>query len=123
MMAVELSAGSYGSIGSYPSDDGEIAVFTSDSPDLTGDGTGATTQVFYRDLNAGTTSLVSKNGSSNPGNDDSWAYNLTAEGRFVMFYSDASDLVTGGNTTEDAYVADLQTGTITLISLPSCTGH
>ncbi|MDX9864716.1 MAG: hypothetical protein RBT34_07930 [Anaerolineaceae bacterium] len=115
----ELSAGSQGSVGSFVSDDGQYAVFTSDSPDITGDGTGTTRQVFVRDLDAGTTSLVSKNGSGEPGNDDSWAYNLTAEGKFVMFYSKASDLVAGGNTTEDAYVYDLQTGVMTLVSLPA----
>jgi Fibronectin type III domain/WD40-like Beta Propeller Repeat len=115
----ELAAGDTGSTGSFLSDDGLIAVFTSDSPDLTDDGTGAITQVFYRDLDVGTTSLVSKNSSNNPGDDDSWAYNLTTEGRFVMFYSDASDLVTGGDSTEDAYVYDIQADVTTIVSLHS----
>jgi hypothetical protein len=114
-----VNASAQGSRGSFISDNGQYAAFTSSSPDLTGDSSGNTKQVFLRDLTANTTTMVSTAADDSPGNGNSWLYNLTPEGRFVMFYSTASNLVSGGNTTEDAYVYDRQLDTITMLSVPA----
>ena len=114
-----VSAGTQGSIGSFISDNGRYVAFTSDSPDLTGDSSGTTRQVFLKDLDTEAVTMVSSASNGTPGNGNSWAYNLTPEGRFVMFYSTASNLVSGGNTTEDAYVYDRQLDTITMMSVPA----
>lgn len=117
-----ISAGAQGSMGSFISDDGQYVSFTSDSPDLTGDPSGNIHQVFIRDLTTGENTLVSgvsSGGGKTPGNGSSWVYQMTTEGRYVMFYSIASNLVAGGNTTEDAYIYDRQLDKITQVSVPA----
>jgi hypothetical protein len=77
--------------------------------------------VFVRDLQTGTTTLVSVN---SPGTDSGnhWSGNpvISADGRYVAFKSYASDLVaTDTNGDYDVFVRDLQTGTTTLVSVNS----
>src|SRR5262249_18773850 len=73
--------------------------------------------VFVRDLLLGTTTLVSRNaiGASASGNSAGWS--ISADGRFVAFSSAASDLPgDDGDGWTDAFVADLVSGTIELVS-------
>lgn len=77
--------------------------------------------VFLRNLKAGTTALVSVNRAGTAsGNSGSTGIGsgMTPNGRYVLFSSTASDLVTndtnGGN---DAFVRDLKRGTTTLVSV------
>ncbi|MBY0524350.1 MAG: pre-peptidase C-terminal domain-containing protein [Gemmataceae bacterium] len=105
--------------------DGRNVVFESRATDLTAgfvDGNGASNyDLFVRDLQAGTTTLVSLNAAGNAGgNGSSSKAVITPNGRFVAFYSNASDLVGGGldaNATRDAYYRDLQTGQTFLVSV------
>ena len=47
----------------------------------------------------------------------SYSFRISADGRYVAFYSDASNLVAGDtNGTYDVFVKDLQTGAITRVS-------
>ena len=51
------------------------------------------------------------------GNSDSFQPSISSDGRYVAFYSDASNLVSGDtNGTGDVFVKDLLTGTITRVS-------
>ena len=94
------------------SDDGRIVSFTSTASNLsplTGEGG---IHVYARDLAAGTTRVVDLNPAGEPGNGSS--HNgllsaLSADGRFVTFYSGASDLGPGtdSNETLDVFVRDL----------------
>jgi Calx-beta domain-containing protein/WD40 repeat protein len=99
--------------------DGRFVAFASDATDLVPNDSNAHRDIFVRDLQAGTTTLVSiNNGGTNGGNGDSRVPVISADGRFVAFESDASDLVaTDGNGATDIFLRDLQAGTTTLVSI------
>ena len=67
----------------------------------------------------GVTRLVSVNRSGNDsGNSFSLGQGLSPDGRFVVFTSDASDLVPNDtNGATDMFVRDLQTGTTAIVSI------
>jgi hypothetical protein len=117
-----LSAGNIGSTGSYVSDDGQKIAFTSDSPDLTGDVSGSIKQVFLFDRETGLNTEVSAvsdgQGGKILGDGDSRVYGISRDGRFTMFYSVATNLVPGGDGTEDAYIYDAELDVVTIMSLP-----
>src|SRR5262249_61719248 len=78
--------------------------------------------VFERDLQAGTTTLVSRASGAGgvKGNNDSLHSSVSADGRFVAFDSAATNLVPAdGDADEDVFVRDLQTNTTTLVSRAS----
>jgi hypothetical protein len=106
----------------YPviSADGRFVAFQSNSVDLVTNDTGNISgDVFIRDLKAGTTSLVSVNKTGTAsGNDGAKSPSISANGRFVAFTSNASDLVENDNNIfYDVFVRDLKTGTTTLASI------
>lgn len=98
---------------------GRFAAFMSSADNIVADDTNRSSDVFVRDLVAGTNLLVSvaTNGllsgiglSSEPA--------ISADGRYVVFSSSAHDLVAGDtNNTQDVFVRDLQTGATTLVSV------
>ena len=78
------------------------------------------TDIFLRDVQAGTTVLVSVNSSGTVGNNDSFAPSISADGRFIVFQSSASNLVAGDNNGAfDIFMRDMQSGTTTLVSTSS----
>jgi Tol biopolymer transport system component len=81
--------------------------------------TGGHDQVFLRDRFTRTTKLVSvKSGATNPGNDDSEAPSISADGRYVAFESDAANLVPfDTNASTDVFVRDLVGGTTTRVNV------
>jgi Tol biopolymer transport system component len=92
--------------------DGRYVAFDSSASDLVaGDGNG-TTDVFVRDLVAGTTVRASVDTGGGDPNSYSWEPSISADGRYVPFASSASDLVAGdGNGFLDIFVRDLVAGT------------
>src|SRR5262249_26713473 len=102
--------------------DGRFVAFESFSTNLTPDANRGIEQVFVRDLQTNTTTLVSRASGANApeGDDESDSPAISADGRFVAFTSLASNLdpadgLTGGNL----FVRDLQTNTTTLVSRAS----
>lgn len=95
------------------SGDGRYVAFTSSATNLVAGDTNKVTDVFVRDLLTGTTLLASlKTDSSGPGNKASSAPTLSADGRWLLFRSKATDLVSGSfNGTENLFLRDLQSGT------------
>jgi Calx-beta domain-containing protein/WD40 repeat protein len=83
----------------------------------------ATDDVFVRDLQTNTTTLVSRasGASGAKGNGPSAEAAISADGRFVAFDSVASNLTPDGNLNGNVYVRDLQTNTTTLVSRASGT--
>jgi hypothetical protein len=75
--------------------------------------------IFVRDLQTGTLTLVSLNSAGTAGgNASSVNPVISADGRFVAFESRASDLVANDtNGHSDVFVRDMQTGVTTLVSL------
>jgi Tol biopolymer transport system component len=93
--------------------DGRYVVFTSTATNLvTGDTNGAS-DVFVRDLLEGTTLLVSVNANGVSGNRASYSPMISADGRAVLFHSQASDLAPGsfGSGIENLFWRDLWSGT------------
>jgi hypothetical protein len=102
--------------------DGSRVVFFSDASDLVlGDGNGLS-DMFVRDLSAGTTTRVSVDtagGDANgPSDGGGGRPAITADGNIVAFASFASDLVIGdtNGAGSDVFVRDLRTRTTTLAS-------
>jgi RHS repeat-associated protein len=102
--------------------DGRFVVFESDATNLVANDLNGRRDVFIRDLQLGTTSLVSANPLALPGNGDSSEPSISDDGRFIAFASEASDLVAGDtNFTTDVFVRDRVAGTTRLASV-SLTG-
>jgi Tol biopolymer transport system component len=91
--------------------DGRYVAFESAASNLV-PGTGGYWEIFVRDRQLGTTELVSLNSSGAQGNGGSYQPSISSDGRYVAFYSDATNLVPGDtNGTEDIFVRDRQLGT------------
>jgi Tol biopolymer transport system component len=85
--------------------DGRYVAFESSASDLvSGDGNGKT-DAFLRDLQAGTTTLVSVDTGGGDANGFSTGVAISSHGRDVAFQSTASDIVSGdGNGVTDVFV-------------------
>ena len=67
-----------------------------------------------------TTTRISLRSNGNQANDDSYKPDISADGRFIAFSSDATELVSGDdNNARDIFVHDRQTGTTGLVSVNS----
>jgi Tol biopolymer transport system component len=116
------AAGAVGGQGSYEpsiSADGRYVAFDSDADNLTPDPTNSFIDIFIRDLEANTTTLVSRADSAGGalGDDESYDPSISANGRRVAFNSDADNLDPDNDTTvADIYVRDLDANTTTLVS-------
>jgi Tol biopolymer transport system component len=117
------SNGAQGNHDSYDwsiSPDGRSVPFVSEATNLVAGDTNGATDVFVRDRRAESTERVSVNSSAAQGNGDSEGGSLSADARYVAFYSGASNLVAGDtNDTDDVFVRDRQTGRTERISVNS----
>jgi len=117
------SAGNQGndaSSGGSISADGRFVAFSSLASNLVPGDTNASRDIFVRDLSTNTTTRVSVSGAGNQGNDYSSDASISADGRFVTFSSEASNIVPGDtNNKEDIFVRDLSTNTTTRVSVDS----
>ena len=114
------SAGVQGNSHSFSpsvSADGQVVAFYSMSTNLaTGDGNRAI-DVFVRDRSAGVTDIVSVDSGGNPANMASWQPVVSANGQYVAFSSNATNLVSGDiNNAQDVFLYDRMDGSITMIS-------
>lgn len=99
--------------------DGVQVAFRSQATNLyDGDDNGAT-DVFVRDRLSGVTDLVSQSSDGVPADARSTSLAMSADGRFVVFVSEATNLVDGDdNGVADVFVRDRQAGTTARISAP-----
>ena len=98
--------------------DGRFVVFASVAPHLVVGDTNNTVDVFLRDRQNGTTERVSLATGGAQGNDVSSYPYLSADGRFVVFHSLATNFVAGdANGDYDVFVRDRQNGTTECVSL------
>jgi len=118
-------AGAPGAGGSFApsiSSDGQRVVFVSEAPDLVAGDTNGVADVFMRNLVAGVTTRISVSASGEEADGTSSAPRMSADGRYVAFASQATNLVAGDTNDEsDVYVRDLQSNTLERIS-QSATG-
>ena len=88
--------------------DGRYVAFSSVASNLVSGGT-SYWQVFVRDRQAGTTKLVSSNSVGGQGIGDSGYPSISADGGYVAFESQATNLVAGGtNGLYQVFIRDLQ---------------
>ena len=98
--------------------DGRFVAFSSSATNLVPGVFGES--IFLRDRQSGTTTLVSVNNAGNPAFGESFGPAISADGQFVAFVSDASNLVPGDtNFGNDVFVRDLQAGTTERVSVDS----
>ena len=118
----QSSAGTQGderSFGQEISATGRFVAFDSVAGLVSGDVNGER-DIYIRDFKKGKTKLVSKAAGGGSGNDDSWGPSISANGRFVVFTSEASDLIVGSVNNMDAvYVRDTVKNKTRLISRSS----
>ena len=96
---------------------GRYIAFKSSSNNLVTGDTNGKSDIFVRDRQAGTTIRVSVASDGTQGNGDSFAPVVSADGRFVAFYSYATNLVSGDtNAVVDVFVRDNQLETTTRVS-------
>ncbi len=100
--------------------DGRYVAFSSTASNLVPGDTNGREDVFVRDLQTNTTRRVSLDSSGNQGNNYSASPSISADGRYVAFLSDASNLVPDDtNVSRDVFLRDLQTNTTRRVSLDS----
>jgi len=100
--------------------DGRYVAFDSSASNLVSGDTNGARDVFVHDRQGGGTTRVSVTSDGAQGGTGSWNPSISADGRYVAFYSGASNLVSGDtNGTDDVFVHDGQTGQTTRISVAS----
>lgn len=102
------------------SEDGRYVFFASSATNLVSGDTNAAADVFKHDTQTGSTTRVSVDTTGQQGDGDSYSPAISANGRYVMFTSNATNLVSDDtNATVDVFKHDEQTGRTTCVSLNS----
>ena len=100
------------------SGDGTVVAFTSWAPDLVAGDTNSAGDVFVRDLASGVTERASVPAGGGEADGESTTPALSRDGRYVAFYSEASNLVPGDtNGAPDIFVADRTAHTVERVSV------
>jgi Tol biopolymer transport system component len=96
---------------------GRFVVFASSSSNLVEDDTNGFSDIFLRDLAKRTTTRLTL-GTAGEANGNSYYPSISPNGRWVVFSSDASNLIAGDvNIKSDIFLRDLKTGTTEIVSL------
>ncbi len=106
------------------SDDGRYVAFQSAASNLVKGDTNNRDDIFVHDRVTKQTTRVSVATDGTQGNNGAWAPVISADGRYVAFWSAASNLVAGdANVTDDVFVHDRETHETTMISMASDGTH
>lgn len=100
--------------------DGRFVAFSSFAGNLDPNDTTASEDVFVHDRKSGQTTLISISSTGEQANSWSFRPTISADGRYVGFVSDASNLVPDDtNNRRDVFVRDRQSATTTRVSVSS----
>jgi Tol biopolymer transport system component len=100
--------------------DGRYVAFQSLATNLVPGDTNGSWDIFVRDRQGGTTERVSVDSTGGQGDGNSYYPAISADGRYVAFYSLATKLVPGDkNRSADVFVHDRQRGTTERVSVDS----
>ena len=100
------------------SNDGRYVTFESDANNLVSGDTNGYIDIFVHDRQTGVTQRVSIASDGSQGNSPSYDSSISADGRYVTFYSYADNLVSGDtNGYLDVFVHDRQTGVTQRVSI------
>src|SRR5262249_4706953 len=122
---VSVATGGVQSVGgpsSVPtiSGNGSVVVFLSGATNLVPNDTNGVPDVFVHDRGTGVTTRVSVDSAGTQANGGSDTPGMSADGRFVVFSSDATNLVPNDtNGAADIFLHDRQTGVTSRISVSS----
>lgn len=106
----------------YLSPNGRWALYSTESAQFHSGDTNGAWDVIVRDMQTGTSRLVSMTAGGIVGNADSFDGVISADGRYVTFFSDASNLVPGDtNNKTDVFLVDLNQLPIPPTSTPTPT--
>jgi hypothetical protein len=126
-VSVDSAGGEANGTGSYAvslSADGRFVSFYSYATNLVANDTNGYVDVFVHDRQTGTTQRVSVGSAGGEANDGSYNPALSWDGRFVAFYSSASNLIAGdANAKRDVFVHDRQAGTTQRVSVDGAGGE
>ncbi|HET6162625.1 MAG TPA: calcium-binding protein [Planctomycetota bacterium] len=100
--------------------DGSIIAYSSQATNLVAGDTNAQSDIFVYEVATATTTRVSVDSGGVQGNGFSYSARISANGQFIFFYSDATNLVAGDtNAATDAFVHDRSTGVTERVSVDS----
>jgi hypothetical protein len=100
------------------SSNGRYVLFDSSATNLVSGDTLGKRDIFVRDLQSSTTTRVSIASNGAEANGDSYTASISADGRYVVFSSSATNLVSGDvNGKSDVFLRDRQNNTTTRISV------
>jgi Tol biopolymer transport system component len=100
--------------------DGSCVAFESDATNLVAVDTNSSTDIFVYDRLSDSIERVSIDGSGTQGDDASYSPSISADGRYVAFYSESTNLVgSDTNAKGDVFVYDRQADTIQRVSVDS----
>jgi archaellum component FlaF (FlaF/FlaG flagellin family) len=129
-MTTLVSKSTNGTQGNSPSwlaavsGDGQRVVFESLADNLVPQDKNLRMDIFVHDLSTGTTTCVSVSSGGVQGNAESTTPDISADGRFVGYSSDASNLVAGDTNAErDIFLHSLDSGETTRVSVKSDGGQ
>jgi hypothetical protein len=100
-------------------EDGTIIVFSSSATNLiTGDSPGDQMNIYVRNLTSGTVTRITQPVTgTGPVNGPCWGASVSADGRYISFFSDASNLAAGDtNDAPDLFIYDRLTTTLTRVA-------
>ena len=101
-------------------DDGRFVTFESNATNLVNDDTNGKSDVFLHDRQTGETIRISVSSSGVQADDYSFMADISADGRYVVFESAATNLISGDtNGAMDIFVLDRQNGEIVRVSVTS----
>ena len=106
----------------YPSlsEQGQHVAFQSFAANLVPNDTNGRYDIFVRDLTTGQVTRVSVSSAGSQSNSDSLRPRVSADGRFIVFYSSADNLVPGDNNgSGDVFLHDRLTRTTRIVSVNS----
>ena len=107
-LARDGTQGNGDSFGGAISADGRVVAFVSDASNLVPHDTNGTTDVFVRDLQTGIVRRVNVGPGGRQADGRSFGAAISADGRFVAFSSEATNLVSGDtNGAQDIFTHDL----------------
>jgi Tol biopolymer transport system component len=106
------------------SSDGRFVAFDSSATNLVLGDTNGADDVFVHDVATGATTRVSVDSAGHEADGGSTTARISADGRFVAFFSTATNLVIGDtNRLSDVFVHDRETGVTTRVSVDSVGGQ
>ncbi|MEO8477972.1 MAG: hypothetical protein ABI572_13115, partial [Actinomycetota bacterium] len=102
------------------SGDGRYIAFDSSATNFVANDTNGMSDVFLHDTLTGTTARISVRSNGTQGKGGSYDPQISADGRFIVFSSDATNLVAGDtNGATDVFLHDMVTGYTTRLSVDS----